>query len=58
MGKDFFLIIIVVIFWVGFVAGIESGKSVTKKEINVELLEKGLKYYHPESGELVWKEEK
>jgi hypothetical protein len=42
-------------FGIGVFAGKKDGKREAAKEINIELIERGLKYHHPESGEIIWK---
>jgi uncharacterized membrane-anchored protein YhcB (DUF1043 family) len=45
---------------IGFVSATNREFSRSQEEIkkiDIELIERGLKYYHSKSGELVWKEE-
>ena len=59
MMKDNDLLMIVLAFFLGFAvgafAGKKDGKREATREMNIELIERGLKYYHPESGEIIWK---
>jgi len=57
------IFVIISVFLIGFILGAlsgnqdgnQDGRREAIKEMNIELIERGLKYHHPESGEIIWK---